>query len=82
MWNHRLVQINHGLDMEPWVEVKETFYNADGSIMGFGDVCLGTEYPGQMVPLLQRMIDDITRNPDVLTFDMAVGFKDSEEAAF
>jgi hypothetical protein len=50
--------------------------------MGFGDVCLGTEYPGQMVPLLQRMIDDITRNPDVLTLDMAVGFKDSEEVAF
>jgi hypothetical protein len=81
MWNHRLVQINHGLDMEPWVEIKETFYNPDGSIMGFSDACLGTEYPGQMVALLQRMIDDITRNPDVLTLDAAVGPK-TEEAAF
>jgi len=74
------VQINHGLDMEPWVEVKETFYNADGSIMGFGDACLGTEYPGQMVALLQRMIDDITRNPDVLKLSDAIGPKDVEAA--
>jgi hypothetical protein len=80
MWNHRLVQISHGLDMEPWVEIKETFYNADGSIMGFGDACLGTEYPGQMVALLQRMIDDITRNPDVLKLSDAVGPKDVEAA--
>lgn len=81
-WNHRLVQMHRNPASDPWVQVMETFYNDDGSIAGFTDPCLGSEYPGQIESLLQRMLDDIKRNPDVLQFDDPVGFKVSEAEHF
>lgn len=81
-WNHRLVQMHRNRALDEWVQVMETFYNKDGSIAGFTEVCLGSEYPGQIEGILQRMIDDIKRNPDVLQLDDAVGFKSDEHAPF
>lgn len=71
-WNHRLVHMNEGAG-EPWVEVQEVYYNEDGSISGYSKPCLGSEYPGRVVELLQRMIDDIKRNPDIVKPSMIVG---------
>lgn len=73
-WNHRLVQISADHDTGPWVEIKECYYNEDGTIAGFADACFGTEYPAQMPELLQRMLTDITKNPDVVKLSDAVGF--------
>lgn len=78
-WNHRLVQMHRDPDLPPWVQVMETFYNSDGTVAGFTDACVGSEYPGQIPEILKRMIDDITRNPDVLQYDSAVGFKSDPE---
>ncbi len=77
-WNHRLVQTNRNQAVEPFVQVMETFYNYDGSIAGFTDPCLGSEYPEQIQSILRRMLDDITQNPDVLYIEDAVGFKHEE----
>lgn len=74
-WNHRLVHMNGNQMVEPWVQIMETYYNDDGSVAGFTEVCLGSEYPGQIPEILKRMLDDITRNPDVLSYDSATGFK-------
>jgi hypothetical protein len=77
-WNHRLVHMNRNQAVEPWVQVMETFYNDDGSIAGFADPCLGSEYPDQIASILRRMLDDITKHPDVLDVEDAVGFKHEE----
>lgn len=74
-WNHRLVQMHRNPDIDPWVQLMETYYNDDGSIAGFTEVCLGSEYPDQIITILQRMIDDVKRNSDVLQLDDAEGFK-------
>lgn len=81
-WNHRLVQMHRDPMMDPWVQVMECYYNDDGSIAGFTEVCLGSEYPDQITSILQRMIDDINRNSTVVQIDDAVGFKSTEEEHF
>lgn len=77
-WNHRLVHMNQNQAVEPWVQVMETFYNEDGSVAGFTDPCLGSEYPEQIASILRRMLDDISKNPDVLSVEDCVGFKHEE----
>ena len=74
-WNYRLVQMHRNPALDNWVQVMETFYNDDGSVAGFTEVCLGSEYPGQIPEILQRIVDDINRNSDVLQMDDAEGFK-------
>jgi hypothetical protein len=65
-WNHRIVHMNEGYPEEPWCEVQEVYYRDDGTIAGYSKPCLGSEYPGQIIALLERMLDDIKRNPDVV----------------
>jgi hypothetical protein len=77
-WNHRLVQMNRNQASEPWVQVMETFYNDDGSVAGFTDPCLGSEHPEQIASILRRMLDDLAKNPDVLSAEDCVGFKHEE----
>ena len=81
-WNHRLVQMNRNQAAEPWVQVMETFYNNDGSIAGFTDPCLGSEHPEQIPSILRRMLDDISKQPDVLGVEDAIGFKHEDEVPF
>jgi len=81
-WNHRLVQMHQDPDRDPWFQVMEAYYNEDGSIGGFGHICLGSEYPHQIPEVLQRILDDITRNPDVVLLDSAVGFNGKSSEPF
>lgn len=74
-WNHRLVHMTQNQNVEPWVKVMETHYNHDGTIAGFSEPCLGSEYPDQIADVLRQMLNDIVRNPDVVGVDDAVGFK-------
>ena len=79
--NHRIIQMfSH--DQEPWVEIRLTHYNADGSIMAFSDPFLFAECPARMQVVVEEILSDITTNPELLTLDMAIGPKDSEEVAF
>lgn len=80
-WNHRIVHTNPG-DENPWFEVKEVYYNSDGSIAGFTDPCLGSEYPEQIIAVLQRMIDDLKRNHEPITAKDVVGFKEEDHVPF
>lgn len=77
-WNHRIVVTSTGED--PYCEVQEVYYNDDGSIAGYCDARLGSEYPEQIIFILQRMIDDIKRNPSPINPEDVVGFKSSDES--
>jgi len=65
-WNHRIVDRSKANAGEPWFEVREVFYEKDGSVTGHTTACLGDEDPEQIIALLQRMIDDIRRNPTIV----------------
>ena len=71
-WNHRIVDLSQ--DGEPWFCVQEVFYNDDGSIAGFSDACLGDEYKDRIIENLERMINDLKRNPDIVSRGDAKGF--------
>jgi|DEB19_MinimDraft_3_1074340.scaffolds.fasta_scaffold07002_3 hypothetical protein len=75
-WNYRIVDLSeYGYKtMEPWFEVQEVFYNDDGSIAGYSDVSVGDEHKDRIVEILQRMIDDIKRNPNVVSRGDVKGF--------
>jgi hypothetical protein len=63
-WNHRIVDLSAENGGEPWFEVRVVMYDADDKVVGTHAPCLGTEDATRSVELLQRMIDDIQRNPE------------------
>lgn len=65
-WNHRIVDRSASNANEPWFEVREVYYENDGSVAGHCQACLGHEDPEQIISLLQQMIDDIRRNPSIV----------------
>jgi hypothetical protein len=72
-WNHRIVDLSDG--GEPWFCVQEVFYNDDGSIAGFADASFGDEYKDRIIENLERILNDIKRNPDVVSRGDVKGFK-------
>ena len=42
-WNYRLVNVPSEAKGEDWFELKEVFYNDDGSLMGYASACIGGE---------------------------------------
>jgi len=58
------------------------YYNDDGSIAGHARPCLGSEYSAQVIEVLQCMIDDIKRSPDVVRPSQMVGTIHNDEPAF
>jgi hypothetical protein len=68
-WNHRVVDMSHTNGGDPWFEVREVCYDAQGKPGGFVEACLGTEDPANIIALLQRMIDDIRLSPTPIKFD-------------
>jgi hypothetical protein len=58
-WNHRIVNMSHTDGEGPWYEVREVYYEDDGSMAGHSRPCLGDEDPEQIVGILLRMTLDI-----------------------
>jgi hypothetical protein len=42
-WNYRLVNVPSEAKGEDWFELKEVFYNDDGSLSGYAPACIGGE---------------------------------------
>ncbi len=40
-WNYRLVNTPSENGGDDWFELKEVYYNDDGTLMGFADACIG-----------------------------------------
>lgn len=78
-WNYRIVHLEVASEHnDNWCAVQEVHYNDDGSVAGYCDPCLGSEYPESIPKILQRMLADIQRNPDPISKKDVVGFKDQE----
>ena len=50
----------------PWYEVREVYFEEDGTMLGHTRPCLGDEDPDQIINILQRMISDIRRNGAII----------------
>ena len=79
MWNYRIVNLSQ--DGDPWFEVREVFYNDDGTCAGHANATLGDEYKDRLDTVLHRIADSLTRHPEVLNQSDFVGFKDDENFA-
>ena len=42
-WDFRFVNMPSGNGGEDWLELREVYYNEDGSLMGHANPCLGSE---------------------------------------
>ena len=45
-WNHRIVDktnVEKDGELEPWLEIVEVYYRDDGKLMGYADICKGSE---------------------------------------
>lgn len=68
-WNHRIVDCSDPASGEVWFEVCECYYDEAGQIEGHSSACLGSESPEGLIEVLQRMIDDIKRNPAIVRME-------------
>jgi hypothetical protein len=45
-WNHRILvksTLNEKNELDPWLEIVEVYYRDDGELLGFADICKGSE---------------------------------------
>ncbi len=42
-WEHRFVNMPSANGGEDWIELREIYYNEDGSLIGHANPCLGSE---------------------------------------
>lgn len=66
-WNNRIVDMTDSNYGDPWFEVREVWYEG-GKPTAHSNACLGSESPEQVIAILQRMIDDIRKNPEPVKF--------------
>jgi hypothetical protein len=58
MWNYRVVRFNGENDEDTYYEIKEVFYNRDGSLMGYADADVGGESFEDIIKVLDMMKQD------------------------
>lgn len=56
-WNYRVVQFDTA-DGEKWYEVKEVFYDKDGTPVGYCDATVGSETFAGIIEVLDMMLKD------------------------
>jgi hypothetical protein len=59
-WNYRVVRFDGAFD-EPYFEIKEVYYNRDGSLMGFCDATVASETFEGIIDVLDQMKADAHR---------------------
>lgn len=67
-WNYRIVDMSAENGGEPWFELREVFYEEDGSLQGHTSATVSAESPESLVRVLQRMIDDVKLAPTAVVF--------------
>jgi hypothetical protein len=62
-WNYRVVKFNGGEENfdEPYYEVKEVYYNSDGSLMGYCDATVSSDTFEGLIEVLDQMKADAHR---------------------
>jgi hypothetical protein len=59
-WNYRVVKFDGAFD-EPYYEVKEVYYNRDGSLMGYCDATVASDTFEGIIEVLEQMKADAHR---------------------
>jgi len=59
-WNYRVVKFDGAFD-EPYYEVKEVYYNRDGSLMGYCDATVASDTFEGIIEVLDQMKADAHR---------------------
>ena len=61
MWNYRVIRFKG--EQDAYYELKEVFYNRDGSIMGYADATVDGESIDDIILTLKRMKESAKQNP-------------------
>jgi hypothetical protein len=72
-WNYRVVRFKGEIGEDTYYEIKEVFYNRDGSLMGYADATVGGESFGDIIKVLDMMRKDAHKS----VIDEAEFFKGS-----
>lgn len=76
-WNYRVVRFKGELDEDTYYELKEVFYNRDGSLMGYADASVGGQSYDDIVRVLDMMKKDATK----VVIDESEFFKGSKDGS-
>jgi hypothetical protein len=57
-WNYRVVRFKDEESQETYYELKEVFYNRDGSLMGYSDATVSGESFDEVIKVLDMMKED------------------------
>lgn len=60
-WNYRVVKFTGEQDEDTYYELKEVFYNRDGSLMGYADASVSGESFDDIIKVLDLMKKDATK---------------------
>lgn len=61
-WNYRVVRFKGDDDESSYYELKEVFYNCDGSLMGYSDATVSGESFTDIIKVLDMMKEDAHRS--------------------
>lgn len=75
-WNYRVVRFKGEQDEDTYYELKEVFYNRDGSLMGYADASVGGESYDEIIRVLELMKKDATK----VVLDESEFFKGNKDA--
>ena len=59
-WNYRIMEFEHEIEGK-YYEIKEVYYNRDGSLLGYCDACVSSGSVGDVIKLLDMMKEDCAR---------------------
>jgi hypothetical protein len=57
-WNYRVVRFNGADNEDTYYELKEVFYNRDGTLMGYSDASVSGESFDDIIKVLDMMKED------------------------
>lgn len=58
MWNYRVVRFKGENEEDTYYELKEVFYNRDGTLMGYSDATVSGESFADIIKVLDMMKED------------------------
>jgi hypothetical protein len=74
-WNYRVVRFKGENEEDTYYELKEVFYNRDGSLMGYADATVSGESFDDIIKVLAMMKEDAHKS----VIDEAEFFKGSKD---
>ena len=60
-WNYRVMEFEDEIEGK-YYEIKEVYYNRDGSLMGYCDACVGGGSFGDIIHILDMMKTDANKS--------------------